>query len=249
MYVINKSLLLMAAITASAQAVASDGTELIAGGVLDSFRPVSGWHVVGDVAAVDGETRLVTGPLGNGDRPYLVNSLEKSRVPYLFTTADYDDVEVSLEFMIPRGSNAGVYLMGRYEVQILDSFGKSEVTHGDLGGVYQRWRDKQAAIRAGLPQGYEGVAPLVNAAEPPGVWQAMRIRFRAPRFDASGTKIENAKFVTVHVNGRLVQRDVEVTGPTRAAPRRGEASTGPIAIQGDHGPIAIRSFVVEPLVD
>ena len=87
--------------------------------------------------------------------------------------------------------------------------------------------------------------PLVNATKAPGEWQRLDIKFRAPRFDADGLKTENARFISVHLNGQLVQQDVEVTGPTRAHPLKEESTTGPIAIQGNHGPIAMRSFIVK----
>ncbi|MBB6431690.1 family 16 glycoside hydrolase [Algisphaera agarilytica] len=224
----------------------SGKTELIHDDILGSFRPAKGWMVADSVEAVAGESRFVAEAVEQGGS-ILFNGAEKNRAAYLFTEAEFQDVSIQLEFMVPKGSNAGVYVMGRYEIQILDSYGKPEVKHSDLGGVYQRWRSKEDAEAKGLPQGYEGVAPKVNAAKAPGEWQTMDIVFHAPRFDAEGKKTQNARFKTVHVNGQLVQTDVEVTGPTRAAPLRGEEATGPIAIQGDHGPIAIRSYVVTPL--
>ncbi|MEM9420233.1 MAG: family 16 glycoside hydrolase [Planctomycetota bacterium] len=226
----------------------SSATELIQGDILSSFRPLKDWKVAESVEAVPGEMRFEATAAEQGGA-VLYNGVEKQRAPYLFTKDDFSDVSIQLEFMVPNGSNAGVYVMGRYEIQILDSFGKPEVKHSDLGGVYQRWRSKEEAEAKGIPQGYEGVAPKVNAAKAPGEWQTMEIVFRAPRFDADGNKTQNARFETVHVNGQLVQADVEVTGPTRAAPLRGDAAQGPIAIQGDHGPIAIRSYVVTPLAD
>jgi hypothetical protein len=159
------------------------------------------------------------------------------------TKEDYQDVEVHLEFMIPKGSNSGIYLMGRYEIQILDSFGRGKVGHGDLGGLYQRWDTRRPKKQFG----FEGVPPKVNAAKAPGEWQTIDITFRAPRFDAEGKKSENAKFVKVMVNDQLVHENQEAAGPTRAHPLKDEAAKGPIAIQGDHGPIAIRSFKVKPL--
>jgi hypothetical protein len=96
--------------------------------------------------------------------------------------------------------------------------------------------------------GHYGVAPRSNASKAPGEWQSLDIVFRAPRFDDAGKKVENARFVKVSVNGVVVHENQEVTGPTRAHPRKGEEATGPISIQGDHGPIAIRSFKVKPVV-
>jgi hypothetical protein len=224
----------------NATCFAGQREELISETVQDHFRPVTGWHMVERVSAVEGEPRLASTKGKSGS--ILVNSDTKAKIPYLFTTDEYGDVALSMEFMIPKGSNAGIYFMGRYEIQILDSYGKSEVTYGDLGGIYQRWRQEAD----GKARGYEGVAPSVNAAKAPGEWQKIDAVFRAPRFDVAGNKVENAHFESVYVNGKLVQEDVSVTGPTRAAPLRGEAATGPISIQGDHGPIAIRSFVVTP---
>jgi hypothetical protein len=145
--------------------------------------------------------------------------------------------------MVPKGSNSGIYLAGRYEIQILDSFGKENPTFSDLGGLYQRWDTKRPKGQTG----YVGVAPKKNAAKAPGEWQTFDITFRAPRFDAAGKKTENARFVKVAVNGEVVHENQEVTGPTRAHPLKDEAAKGPIAIQGDHGPIAIRSFKVKAI--
>ena len=65
--------------------------------------------------------------------------------------------------------------------------------------------------------------------------------FRAPRFDASGKKVANARFVKVVLNGKVVQEDVEVPSPTGHAWRLAEVATGPILLQADHGPVAFRN--------
>ena len=122
-------------------------------------------------------------------------------------------------------------------------FGKEKVTYGDLGGLYQRWDTSRGKDKAG----YEGVRPTKNAARAPGEWQTFDITFRAPRFDAAGKKTENARFVKVAVNGVTVHENQEVTGPTRGHPLRDETARGPVAIQGNHGPIAIRRFKVKAL--
>jgi hypothetical protein len=87
----------------------------------------------------------------------------------------------------------------------------------------------------------------VNASRPPGHWQSYQIWFRAPRFDASGKKIENAKFIRVLFNGILVQENVEVDGGTRAHMEIPEAATNPLMLQGDHGPVAYRNIYWRPL--
>ena len=189
--------------------------------------------MVGEVRATPGKREIEA--FGAG--AILLNKPTK-QTPYLITKREFGDVEVHLEFMVPEKSNAGLYLMGRYEIQIFDSFGKDEVKHSDLGGLYQRWDPSRGKGH----QGYEGVGPSKNAAKAPGEWQTLDIVFRAPRFDASGRKTENARFVKVAVNGVTVHENQEVTGPTRAHPVEGEAARGPLAVQGDHGPVAIRRF-------
>lgn len=216
--------------------------DLLKGDALAEFREVEHWRGVSDVKAVAEKCEFEV----NGDGKILVNSTTKDKTrPYLITKEEFGDVKIELEFMVPKDSNAGVYVMGRYEIQILDSFGHGRFGYGDLGGLYQRW-DKD---RPKAHQGYEGTAPKVNAAKPPGEWQTMEIVFRAPRFDAEGKKFKNATFERVLVNGQLVQENVATSGHTQSAPLEGDAKTGPIAIQGDHGPIAIRSYKVTPLED
>jgi hypothetical protein len=71
--------------------------------------------------------------------------------------------------------------------------------------------------------------------------------FQAPRFDATGKKTTNAKFLRVVYNGLSVQKEVECEGPTRAAMEIPEAPMGPLMIQGDHGPVALRNIYIRPL--
>ncbi|MDP4883908.1 MAG: DUF1080 domain-containing protein [Opitutales bacterium] len=218
--------------------------ELVSGKVLDNFVETREWHLV-DRVSLNGEdtSKFESSPNARG-RILLNADTRVKRLPYLLTKKSYRDVDVTLEFMIPKGSNAGIYLMGRYEVQILDSYGKKEVKFSDIGGIYEEWARKGVDI--GDRPLYKGSAPLVNAAKAPGEWQRLDIRFRAPRFDAEGKKIEDARFLLVYLNGELVQKDVSVPAPTVSNPVAGEGETGPIAIQGDHGPIAIRSFIAKP---
>jgi Domain of Unknown Function (DUF1080) len=157
---------------------------------------------------------------------------------------EHGDVEIEAEFMVPKGSNSGIYLMGRYEVQILDSYGKADavLTYGDCGGIYERWDESKPEKE----KGYEGTAPATNASSAPGAWQTFLIRFRAPRFDGEGRKIANARFIRVEHNGVVIHEDVEVTGPTRGGIDGPEKALGPISVQGDHGPVAFKKLEVRP---
>jgi glucose/arabinose dehydrogenase len=154
------------------------------------------------------------------------------------------DCEARIEFCVTKNSNSGVYFMGRYEVQILDSFGKKEVGYGDCGGIYEG-----DDLGPDGKNGFAGSAPKVNACNAPGEWQRYDVRFRAPRFDASGRKVANAKFESVKLNGQLVQENVEVTNPTRGAFDGPEVAVGPLRLQGDHGPVAYRNIRLKPLAD
>jgi len=182
-----------------------------------------------------GPTRLQGRPAPSG---VMLNG-PNGRTANLCTDRTFGDVELYLEFMLAKGSNSGVYLQGLYEIQIFDSWGSREaMTTSDAGAIYHRWIDEH---------GVGGSAPLVNASRAPGEWQSYQVWFRAPRFDASGKKIQPAHFVRVLYNGQLVQKDVEAEGPTRAHLSIPEAAQNPLMLQGDHGPVAFRNIYVRPL--
>jgi hypothetical protein len=172
---------------------------------------------------------------GSGDRIW---NGETGGITNLVSTRKFGDVELYLEFLIPAKSNSGVYLQGLYEVQVFDSYGAAHPKSSDCGGIYQRWIDNK---------GVGGSAPLVNASRAPGQWQSFHIWFQAPRFDAGGRKIANAKFLRVLLNGVLVQDNVEAAGPTRSGMEIPEAPQNPLMLQGDHGPVAYRNIYIRPL--
>ena len=86
----------------------------------------------------------------------------------------------------------------------------------------------------------------MNASKPPGEWQVLDLTFLAPRFDASGKKLECAR-ITAVLNGKKVQDKLEVHSPTGSHWRDKEKTTGPIMLQGDHGPVAFRNLKVRRL--
>ena len=201
---------------------------------LEAFsQSASNWQIIGDVAGSYSDTSLNTtkgtGILYNA----YTRAMQYNSAHWLFSKIEHGDILLEFDFMIPKGSNSGIYLQSRYEVQINDSWGVQLPKHGDLGGIYERWKDDK---------GYEGKAPLKNASLAPGLWQHMEISFQAPRFDASGKKIQSAKFIYVKVNGITVHENIIVSGPTRAAAFEDEKAYAPIAFQGDHGVIAIKNL-------
>lgn len=145
----------------------------------------------------------------------------------IYTEAKFGDVILELEFMVPKGSNSGIYLMGEYEVQILDSYGKADdkLTQGDLGALYS------------------AAAPKNNVAKKPGEWQKFQIIFQAPKFEG-GKKVANAKFLSVTLNGTVIHENVEMKQQTPGGLTGKEAATGPLMFQGDHGPVAFRNIKI-----
>lgn len=148
---------------------------------------------------------------------------------------EFGDCRIHLEFRTPympwaggqgRG-NSGVYVQGRYEIQVLDSF--ADTPASDLcGGIYNI------------------ATPLVNACLPPGEWQTYDITFFAPRFNEAGAKTENAIMTVLH-NGVLIHDNVSLPNLTPAGVSDKEAKTGPLFLQ-DHGhAVQYRNIWVEPL--
>ncbi len=238
--------ILMGFITAAAWAAPETTTAPPAGVLslenLAAFRdPVGDWTLAGTVTLKKDDPARLDWTAGTG---VAVNG-PKGKTVHLVTKAEYGDVELHIEFMMAKGSNSGVYFQGRYEVQVLDSWGVENPQYGDCGGIYQRWHPEPGLDES--QRGYEGKAPRVNAARPPGEWQSFDVVFRAPRFDGAGKKIANACFVKVVHNGVVVHENVEVTGPTRASLFEDENPLGPLMLQGDHGPVAYRNLSIRPV--
>jgi hypothetical protein len=222
---------------AASQGAAADWIELLPGQDLSAWRqPRGDWAVAGEVRQDPKNSQRLTWKAGAG---VAVNG-PKGRTTNLATVRKFGDIEAHVEFMIPSRSNSGVYFQGRYELQVYDSYGvaKDQYPGIECGGLYPRWRDNHEI---------EGHSPRVNASLPPGQWQTFDVVFRAPRFDASGKKTANARFVRVVHNGKLIHENVEVTGPTRSAMAETETAFGPLMLQADHGPVAYRSVRVRPL--
>jgi hypothetical protein len=157
----------------------------------------------------------------------------------LMTRDAFGDVQLHVEWSSPapakgagqnRG-NSGVFLMSRYEVQVLDSYDNTTYPDGQAAALYGQF------------------PPLVNASRPPGTWQSFDIVFRGPRFDSSGS-VTTPATITVFHNGVLVQDHVTLTGPTahRARPPyEAHPDKLPIVLQDHDHPVRFRNIWLREL--
>ncbi len=158
---------------------------------------------------------------------------------YIFTRQNFGDVQLHVEWAAPtpaigrsqgRG-NSGVFLMGLYEIQVLDSYENDTYADGQAAAVYGQY------------------PPLVNTCLPPGEWQSYEILFRRPRFDPNGNLTEPARITLFH-NGILVQDNVRLWGPTawlQHLPYEPHPDKLPVSLQ-DHGnPVRFRNIWLREL--
>lgn len=157
----------------------------------------------------------------------------------LVSARPFGDVQLHIEWATPtpptgegqeRG-NSGVYLMGLYEVQVLDSYQNDTYPDGQAGALFGQ------------------APPLVNACRPPGAWQSYDIVFRRPRF-SRGTFLERPARITVFQNGILVQDGVELTGRTVFGRRATYSAHGdrlPLSLQDHSHPVRYRNIWVREL--
>jgi hypothetical protein len=212
-------------------------TDLTAQGLEAWQKPTGDWFVAGGVSLDAQNPKLLAATPGTG---VLVNG-KTGRTRNLLSKEKYGDIEVHVEFLIPKRSNSGVKFEGLYEIQIFDSFGVKNLTGSDCGGIYPRAEQKPVYHHID-----KGIAPRTNAARPAGEWQTLDVIFQAPRFDAAGKKTANARFVKVVLNGQVIHEDVEVKTPTGHAWHDKEIPRGSLLLQGDHGPVAFRNIRVRP---
>jgi hypothetical protein len=143
---------------------------------------------------------------------------------------EFGDCYLHAEFREPLegAGNSGIGMQGRYEIQIMNSYGKQPESH-ECGALYSQR------------------PPKVIASKPAGEWQTYDIFFRAPRFDASGNVVEKAR-ATVYQNRILIHQDAEFNGPTgiQYEQYKGEAPKGPLVLQGDHDTVQFRNVWLLP---
>jgi hypothetical protein len=142
------------------------------------------------------------------------------------TVEKFGDCFLHIEFNVPKGGNSGVYLQGRYEVQVGDSY-KSGLGTGMCGAIYGK------------------IVPSENASKPAGEWQTYDILFHQARLE--GDKVVQKVRITVVHNGKKIIDNKEIDGVTGGALDNKEGTPGPLMLQGDHSSISYRNILIRPL--
>lgn len=200
---------------------------------LESFTSTSEtWEIAGEVMMDRKKDQTLKKNAGKGILVHIPQGITSEN---LLTVFEHGDIELELEYMVARGSGSGIYMQGRYEIQLKDSWGKKTIQSSDAGGISPPWDEKSN-------RGFEGRPARVNVTKAPGLWQHLKISFEAPRFNERGEKIKNARFVKVIHNGVLIHENVEVRGPAPGAVFKNEKRLGPIMLEGGNGPVAFKNF-------
>ena len=134
----------------------------------------------------------------------------------IISERELGDFDLHIEFNVPTDSNSGIYLRGRYEIQVLDSFGRAYDYPAENGALYNQKR------------------PDVDATKPAGEWQTLEATIRGMQ-------------LTADLNGERIHDDVTIQGPTGGQLGDDDQSTGPLMLQGDHGPVQFRDIRVRML--
>lgn len=155
------------------------------------------------------------------------------------TKKAFGNVQLHIEWRAPeviegkgqKRGNSGIYFMGEYEVQVLDSYENVTYPNGQAASIYKQH------------------IPLVNACRPPGEWQTYDIIFTAPRFKGNGDLESPAYFTVIH-NGILVQNHVELTGPTENIGKptyKAHPEKMPLMLQEHNDPVSFRNIWIREL--
>ncbi len=155
----------------------------------------------------------------------------------IITKQEFTDFQLHVEFWLPKlppevksqaRCNSGVYMQGRYEIQILDMFNNETYAKGGGGAIY------------------EVKDPDVLACLPPEQWQTYDVYFHAPRFDAAGNKTANAR-MTALWNGIFIHESVEIPGHTRAALMTDPKLPGGVMLQDHSNKLRYRNLWIRPM--
>ena len=184
----------------------SDAIIIFDGSNLDQFQKPPFHYGAGMKEFEQLIPKLKVGPYSTGPADWKIENGELVVVPGardISTKELFGDVQLHIEWLAPAAqgksgqgySNSGLFFMGLYEVQILNSFDNYTYNNGQAGAIYKQYM------------------PMVNASLAPGTWQMYDIIFSAPKFSQSGSVVNPAR-ITVFHNGVLIQNNVSLLGPT-----------------------------------
>ncbi len=176
-----------------------------------------------------------------GDAPWKIEDDAMTVVPKsgaIKTKDEFGSMQLHIEWRTPaevKGSgqgrgNSGIFFMGKYELQVLDSYENETYHNGQASSIYKQH------------------IPLVNASRKPGAWQTYDVIFTAPVFGETGRVLHPA-YITVLHNGVLVQNHVAIWGPTqfRGLPSYSKHGKGPIILQDHNNPVSFRNIWLREL--
>ena len=191
---------------APASGSAADKTQVLFDGKdLAGWRqPTGTWSVAKTVSLDAADPEKFSIAPGQG---VLLNCASGHTVD-LITEQEFGDMEAHVEFCITRHSNSGIYLMGRYEIQVYDSFGvdKDKYPGIECGGIYPRWINEQDV---------EGHSPSSTPASRPGNGRLSTSPFARPVLTPAAGRSPTRRVVKVVHNGKVIHENVELNGPTR----------------------------------
>ena len=154
------------------------------------------------------------------------------------TIQQFDDYQLHIEFRTPaevKGSsqgrgNSGIFMQGKYELQVLDNYDNRTYSNGQAGSIYKQ------------------TMPLVNVCRKPGEWQAYDIIYTSPKFNKDGM-ITHPAYITVLQNGVVVQNHTPIYGttPYRGQPKYEVHGKGPITLQDHDNPTSFRNIWIREL--
>lgn len=184
--------------------------------------PGTAWGVAGNAFASTRGTDF-SADEGTGA---LVCTNESNTRTTLSTQMEHGDLEMDLKFLLPKDGQAQLWLQGRYAIQLEDTWGKDSQRCGML---------------LGSTSADDLLAP-VNASRAPGLWQHLSLYFEAPRVDAAGKKLSNAKLHYLRLNGYTLLENVEITAPSAGASSSDEVAEAPLVFASVQGATAFKDI-------